>query len=92
MQAAATKPPAVQLFDILPIKGSLRPGESEVVNFSFFAFPGVKASAVAMCQVEGGPTYNVSGTAGRVWGAWVQFLGVWEELPCAGSVAGPFAM
>lgn len=57
---AASKPPAVQLFDILPIKGSLRPGESEVVNFSFFAYPGVKASAVAMCQVEGGPTYHVS--------------------------------
>lgn len=59
---AASKPPAVQLFDILPIKGSLRPGESEVVNFSFFAYPGVKASAVAMCQVEGGPIYHVSCT------------------------------
>ena len=58
--AAVAKPPAEQLFDILPIKGMLRPGESETVNFSFFAFPGVKASAMALCLVEGGPNYTVS--------------------------------
>ena len=55
----APKPLPVQLFDILPIKGALRPGQSEVVMFSFFAFPGMKSSAAAMCLVEGGPTYNV---------------------------------
>ncbi len=57
---SAPKPPPVQLFDILPIKGVLRPGQSEVIMFSFFAYQGMKASAVAMCLVEGGPTYNVS--------------------------------
>ena len=57
---ASAKPPAAQLFDILPIKGLLRPGEVETVNFSFFAFPGVKAAASALCLVEGGPSYTVS--------------------------------
>jgi hydrocephalus-inducing protein len=57
---ASAKPPAAQLFDILPIKGLLRPGETETVNFSFFAFPGVKAAASAICLVEGGPSYTVS--------------------------------
>ena len=58
--SGAPKPPPEQLFDILPIKGLLRPGETETVNFSFFAFPGVKASASALCLVEGGPNYSVS--------------------------------
>lgn len=57
----SAKPPAAQLFDILPIKGVLRPGETETVNFSFFAYPGVKAAASALCLVEGGPNYTVSG-------------------------------
>ena len=62
MKAARTpKPPTVQLFDVLPIKGVLRPGESELVTFAYFAFPGVKASAMAQCMVEGGPIYQVLG-------------------------------
>jgi hydrocephalus-inducing protein len=59
-QARQPKPPAVQLFDILPVNGVLRPGETETITCAFFAFPGVKASATAMCLVEGGPTYQVS--------------------------------
>lgn len=58
-KSRAPKPPAVQLFDVLPIKGVLRPGESELITFSFFAFPGVKATATAQCLVEGGPLYQV---------------------------------
>lgn len=54
-----SKPPATQLFDIMPIKGVLRPGENEIVTFAFFAYPGVKASVNAMCIVEGGPSYQV---------------------------------
>jgi hydrocephalus-inducing protein len=59
-QARQPKPPAVQLFDILPVNGVLRPGQTETITCAFFAFPGVKASATAMCLVEGGPTYQVS--------------------------------
>ena len=62
--SGAPKPPPEQLFDILPIKGLLRPGETETVNFSFFAFPGVKASASALCLVEGGPNYTVGEDVG----------------------------
>ncbi|KAF5830389.1 hypothetical protein DUNSADRAFT_14652 [Dunaliella salina] len=56
------KPPTVQLFDVLPIKGLLRPGETELVTFAYFAYPGVRASATALCHVEGGPTYQVAMT------------------------------
>lgn len=48
-----------QLFDILPIRGCLAPGESEQVEVSFFAFPGVKAAATAVCHVQDGPDYQV---------------------------------
>ncbi|PNH08880.1 Hydrocephalus-inducing protein [Tetrabaena socialis] len=54
------KPPPTQLFDVMPIRGVLRPGEAEVMTFSFFAYPGVKASCAAVCQVEGGPAYTVA--------------------------------
>ncbi len=66
LQARQPKPPAIQLFDVLPIKGVLRPGESVVTTFSFFAYPGVKASVTAMCLVEGGPTYQVRRTTPRL--------------------------
>ncbi len=56
----APAPSAELLFDVLPIKGALRPGESEVVVFSFFAFPGVQCQATATCAVEGGPSYMVA--------------------------------
>lgn len=61
---AAQGPPASQLFDILPIHGSLAPGESARTEFSFFAHPGAKVSAVAVCRVEEGPAYQV-GSDGR---------------------------
>jgi hypothetical protein len=61
-KVAQAKPNPEQLFDILPIKGGLRPGESETLNFSFFAFPGVRAKSTATCVIEGGPTYSVSYT------------------------------
>eukprot|EP00798_Chlamydomonas_sp_ICE-L_P006741 gene6741-3411_t len=59
---ALPKPTAVQLFDILPITGALAPGQSELITYSFFAYPGTKASALSLCSVEGGPTYKVSMT------------------------------
>lgn len=58
-QGGRPKPPPTQLFDVMPIRGVLRPGEAEVMTFSFFAYPGVKGSCTAICQVEGGPVYTV---------------------------------
>lgn len=51
--------PLPALFDVMPIRGSLGPGESERVEVSFFGYPGVKASALAVCHVEDGPDYQV---------------------------------
>ena len=47
-----------QAFDILPIRGTLKPGETETFEYSYFALPQVKLSALAVCEVEGGPTYE----------------------------------
>lgn len=55
----APRPAPGQLFDILPIHGTLEPGQKEQVEFSFFAFPGVKATAQAVCSVVDGPVYQV---------------------------------
>ncbi len=48
-----------QFFDILPLHGKLLPGQRDVVEFSFYAAPGAKASAIAACAVVDGPTYQV---------------------------------
>jgi hypothetical protein len=55
----AAKPSPSQLFDILPIHGVLEPGQKEQMEFSFYAFPGVKATAQAACSVVDGPVYQV---------------------------------
>ncbi len=52
-------PPPSQLFDILPIAGTVAPGQCERVEFAFFGFPGVKAAATAVCHVEDGPDYKM---------------------------------
>ncbi|KAK9824158.1 hypothetical protein WJX72_008157 [[Myrmecia] bisecta] len=58
---STTKPgPApASMFDILPISGCLPPGAAQRVEFSYYALPAQKAAAVAICEVEGGPTYSV---------------------------------
>lgn len=54
------QPPLHQLFDLLPICGSLEPGQSESVEVSFFAKAGIPPAAVtAVCHVEDGPDYQV---------------------------------
>jgi len=50
---------ASQVFDILPVCGMLKPGESEVIEFSFYAHANQKLATTAVCEVEGGPAYNV---------------------------------
>ena len=53
------KLPINEVFDILPVSGFLQPGESEVVEFTFYAGNGLNYDAKAVCSVEGGPNYEV---------------------------------
>ena len=48
-----------EVFDIVPIRGRLLPGDSDHIEFVFFGFPDLVAKAVALCEVEGGPVYDV---------------------------------
>ena len=45
------KLPLNQIFDILPIRATLYPGEQELVEVSYYAFPGYKIQATAVCRV-----------------------------------------
>ncbi len=48
-----------EVFDVIPIKGRLLPGASDHIEFVFFGFPDLVAKALALCEVEGGPVYDV---------------------------------
>ncbi|XP_064242899.1 hydrocephalus-inducing protein homolog isoform X1 [Passer domesticus] len=48
-----------QVFDIMPLWGTLQPGESQKVTFTFFGHANIIARATALCRVEGGPSYEV---------------------------------
>lgn len=56
--------PGAPLFDLMPIRGVLGPGESEVLEVSFYGFPGCKAAATAVCHVVDGPDYEVCPSRG----------------------------
>jgi hydrocephalus-inducing protein len=59
--AAAAQTYAVnEVFDVLPIRGFLQPGESEEVQFVFFGHPEVNMKTLAVCEVVGGPDYEVA--------------------------------
>ncbi|KAM3920677.1 hydrocephalus-inducing protein homolog [Leptodactylus fuscus] len=49
-----------EVFDILPQFGTLQPGESQIMSFTFYGHPDISANARAVCEVYGGPTYEVS--------------------------------
>jgi hypothetical protein len=51
--------PINQVFDILPIRSLLRPGESEVVEFAFYAHANREFSTTAVAVVQGGPEYPI---------------------------------
>lgn len=57
-----------KVFDILPLYGSLMPGESDTVTFTFYGHTEIGSQAKALCHVEGGPCYeiNLSGEASVV--------------------------
>lgn len=60
--------PAGQVFDILPIRSSLQPAQSEDVDFSMFGNANSKFNGYVVCVVEGGPEYKfpISGEASTV--------------------------
>ena len=55
----ATQKNFLQVFDILPLCGTLDPGESQQVQLTFYGHTGVVADVVALCHVEGGQTHKL---------------------------------
>ncbi|NXQ99391.1 HYDIN protein, partial [Sagittarius serpentarius] len=49
-----------EVFDVLPLFGVLQPGESQRVTFTFFGHANIVAHVMALCRVEGGPTYEIT--------------------------------
>lgn len=47
------------MFDILPLYGVLRPHSSHQISFTFYGHCDIMAQAKALCEVEGGPTYEI---------------------------------
>jgi hydrocephalus-inducing protein len=52
--------PINEVFDILPLNGTLEPNQSEQVEFVYYGVPNQKFKTIAVCQVEGGPEYEVN--------------------------------
>lgn len=49
----------LQVFDILPLYGVLQPYSSHQISFTFYGHCDITARAKALCEVEGGPTYEI---------------------------------
>ncbi|XP_054435188.1 hydrocephalus-inducing protein homolog [Pteronotus mesoamericanus] len=47
------------VFDILPLYGELQPHSSHQVAFTFYGHCDIVAQAKALCEVEGGPIYEI---------------------------------
>lgn len=52
-------PTLFQIFDILPLYGSLKPGDTEQITLTFFGHADVSSAVQAICEVEGGPAYQL---------------------------------
>ena len=65
---AAQQLPASHIFDILPVKSTLLPTESEIVDFSMLGNANSKFNGHVICMVDGGPEYKfpISGEASTV--------------------------
>jgi hydrocephalus-inducing protein len=59
--ASTSKPyiPIHQAFDILPIRGVLKPGQSEDVEVMFYGHANRNFEGLVYCEVEGGPEYQL---------------------------------
>jgi len=53
------KLPINEVFDILPVSGTLEMGQSETVEFTYYAGNQLHYSGIAICSVDGGPDYRV---------------------------------
>lgn len=51
--------PINEVFDILPVSGILQPGQTENVEFTFYAGNGITYNGTAVCSCDGGPDYEV---------------------------------
>ena len=51
--------PVNQTFDILPIRGSIKAGETQQVELVYYGHPKRRAKATAVCEVVGGPDYEL---------------------------------
>lgn len=49
-----------QVFNISSLYGELQPGDTKLVTFSFLGHADISAHALALCEVEGGPTYEIT--------------------------------
>jgi len=60
--ATTRKPyiPVNQVFDILPIRSLLKPGESEDVEFVYYGHNNRRFKGMCVCEVEGGPEYEIT--------------------------------
>ncbi|GMH58813.1 hypothetical protein TrST_g5240 [Triparma strigata] len=60
--ATARKPyiPVNQVFDILPIRSYLKPGESEDIEFVYYGHNNRRFKGLTVCEVEGGPEYEIT--------------------------------
>ncbi|KAJ7312066.1 hypothetical protein JRQ81_006401 [Phrynocephalus forsythii] len=48
-----------EVFDIFPLFGTLQPNETQKMSFTFYGHPDIVACVKALCEVEGGPSYEV---------------------------------
>ncbi|XP_059848459.1 hydrocephalus-inducing protein homolog isoform X2 [Hypanus sabinus] len=49
-----------QVFDILPLFGVLQANESQRMTFTFYGHTNVSSKVKAVCEVEGGPVYEIT--------------------------------
>ncbi|XP_059164883.1 hydrocephalus-inducing protein homolog isoform X3 [Physella acuta] len=49
-----------EVFDILPLYGCLQPGDTEQVTFTFYGHTDIWGKVKAICEVNGGPTYELT--------------------------------
>ena len=49
-----------EIFDIMPLYGTLKPGDSEQITLTFFGHADIACKARAVCTIEGGPEYEVT--------------------------------
>nr|XP_055030475.1 hydrocephalus-inducing protein homolog [Misgurnus anguillicaudatus] len=49
-----------EVFDISSLYGELQPGDTKLVTFSFLGHANISTHVLALCEVEGGPTYEIT--------------------------------